>query len=72
MLKGAVISWDMERIIHCRYAPDIIQHIRRKGIDIKTEMVSHIRATDNRPVRVGKYSINPDYVKKAKLAVSEG
>jgi hypothetical protein len=35
LLKGSFLSWDLERLIHCRYAPDIIQHVRAKGIHIQ-------------------------------------
>ena len=72
LLTGSYISWDLERLIHCRYAPDIIQHLRLKGISIITEMVSHIRATDGKKVKVGKYSIAPESLDKARLSVNEG
>jgi len=70
LLRGACISWDLERLIHCRYAPDIIQNIRKKGLNITTELVSYPRSTDGKIVKVGRYSIADDSIKKAELAVA--
>ena len=71
LLNKSCISWDLEILIHCRYAPDIIQHIRRKGIEVITTMVPHKRLTDGKTVRVGKYSIAPSSLDTARLATSD-
>ena len=70
LLKQPYISYDLEYLAFCRYAADNIQHIRQKGISIITTMVDYIRKVDNKNVKVGQYSIDPDSLEKARLAVA--
>lgn len=70
LLTSPRITFDVERIVCCRYSPDKIQHIRAKGINIITTMVDYTRQIDGKVVKVGEYSIAPDSVDIAIKSVS--
>ena len=70
LLKQPYISYDLEHSAFCRCAADNIQHIRQRGISIITTMVDYIRKVDNKTVKVGRYSIAPDSLIKARLSVT--
>lgn len=60
--------WDLGAYIETGYAPDIIQHIRRKGIDIKTTIVPYTKRSGKK-THIGLYRIKANSINKAKKAL---
>jgi len=61
--------WELGAYIETGYAPDIIQHIRRKGIDIKTTIVPYTKRSGKKTT-IGLYSIKVNSIDKARLAIA--
>ena len=61
--------WDLGAYIETGYAPDIIQHIRKKGIGIKTTIVPYTKRSGKK-THIGLYSIKANSLEKARLAVT--
>lgn len=60
--------WDLGAYIETGYAPDIIQHIRKKGIDIKTTIVPYTKRSGKK-THIGLYKIKSNSTDKAQKAL---
>lgn len=63
--------WELGGYIESGYSPDLVQYIRKTGIEIITEMVKYVKRSGVK-TRIGLYSVDSNSIQKAKRAVYGG